>query len=461
MNKNYDVVIIGCGTSGAAIAYTLSKYDLKVAVLEKENDVAMGTTRANSGILHAGYDPEPGTLMAKLNVRGVEIAKELAEKLGYMYRPVGSLVLAFSGHDVKTIKTLKARGDANGVKGCRILTKEEVQQMEPMVSENVVAALYAPSAICSPWELCLCMAETAVLNGTDLLLETEVVDISREKDGDWKVVAARNLDPLTQADAKDRKSTELLEFSARFVINAAGLFADKVHDIVQTVDADDDTGHNRTKPHGTRHGCYGRSEGEIRFGYLDQLLEPVLEALVLASAELEVLVKRHDCDCHKTGTDGDCTSGADLSPENHIGNTGIDYTGHQEDYRTGDQGLQILIEGSLLVRRNGSGIHFRLFVDGPLHLRCRLQQLVVLVSRQNALCSIHDGIHVHRGLGDIHSVAEIKVIPARCFVQSQFDNLASLVSRTSRIKAFYSFLEIVVKLILDVLELGIDDTRDP
>ena len=231
MNKNYDVVIIGCGTSGAAIAYTLSKYDLKVAVLEKENDVAMGTTRANSGILHAGYDPEPGTLMAKLNVRGVEIAKELAEKLGYMYRPVGSLVLAFSGHDVKTIKTLKARGDANGVKGCRILTKEEVQQMEPMVSENVVAALYAPSAICSPWELCLCMAETAVLNGTDLLLETEVVDISREKDGDWKVVAARNLDPLTQADAKDRKSTELLEFSARYVINAAGLFADKVHDM--------------------------------------------------------------------------------------------------------------------------------------------------------------------------------------------------------------------------------------
>ena len=122
MNKNYDVVIIGCGTSGAAIAYTLSKYDLKVAVLEKENDVAMGTTRANSGILHAGYDPEPGTLMAKLNVRGVEIAKELAEKLGYMYRPVGSLVLAFSGHDVKTIKTLKARGDAHGVKGCRIVS---------------------------------------------------------------------------------------------------------------------------------------------------------------------------------------------------------------------------------------------------------------------------------------------------------------------------------------------------
>ena len=106
MKKQYDVVIIGCGTSGAAIAMTLSQYDLKVAVLEKENDVATGTTRANSGILHAGYDPEPGTLMAKLNVRGVELAKQLAEKLHFAYDPVGSLVLAFSGKDMVTLKVL-------------------------------------------------------------------------------------------------------------------------------------------------------------------------------------------------------------------------------------------------------------------------------------------------------------------------------------------------------------------
>ena len=107
MKKQYDVVIIGCGTSGAAIAMSLARFDLKVAVLEKENDVATGTTRANSGILHAGYDPLPGTLMAKLNVRGVEIARELAQKLHFAYEPVGSLVLAFSGKDMEIQVTLR------------------------------------------------------------------------------------------------------------------------------------------------------------------------------------------------------------------------------------------------------------------------------------------------------------------------------------------------------------------
>ncbi|MCR5009631.1 MAG: NAD(P)/FAD-dependent oxidoreductase [Clostridia bacterium] len=236
MNKNYDVVIVGCGTSGAAIAFTLAQYDLKVAVLERENDVAMGTTRANSGILHAGYDPEPGTLMAKLNVRGVAIAKELSKKLRFAYNPVGSLVLAFSGHDLKTLKTLKARADANGVKDCRILSKEEVQQMEPMVSEDVIAALYAPSAVCSPWEFCLTMAETAALNGTEILLETEVVGISREngKDGNagdagnWKVVAKQTSWPNGPANAP---KVEEITLTTRFVVNAAGLAAEKIHDM--------------------------------------------------------------------------------------------------------------------------------------------------------------------------------------------------------------------------------------
>ena len=233
MKKQYDVVIIGCGTSGAAIAMTLAQYDLKVAVLEKENDVATGTTRANSGILHAGYDPEPGTLMAKLNVRGVELAKQLAEKLHFAYDPVGSLVLAFSGKDMETLKVLKARGDANGVKGCKILTKEEVHKIEPMVSDKVVAALYAPSAVCSPWEFCLTMAETAVLNGVELFLDTEVKNIERSTvDGcNWIVVAAQNTNPLRTADAADPKDIKTLEFEARFVVNAAGIFAEQVHDM--------------------------------------------------------------------------------------------------------------------------------------------------------------------------------------------------------------------------------------
>ena len=239
MNDQYDVVIIGCGTSGAAIAFTLAQYDLKVAVIEKENDVATGTTRANSGILHAGYDPKPGTLMAKLNVRGVEIAKELSKKLRFGYDPVGSLVLAFSGRDMKTIEELKRRGEANGVKGIRILTREEVQKIEPLVSDKIIAALYAPSAVCSPWEFCLTMAETAVLNGTKLLLDTEVVEISRLDGADaaaadgcnWKVVGRQNTNTLTEARHAKPEDLKTIELHTRFVINAAGIFAKDVHDM--------------------------------------------------------------------------------------------------------------------------------------------------------------------------------------------------------------------------------------
>ena len=117
----YDVLIIGCGISGAAAAFELSKYRLKVAVLEKENDVSTGTTKANSAILHAGYDPEPGTLMARLNVRGSALARTLCPALDVPYRPCGSLVLGFSEADRAVLQALWQRGRANGVPGRRHL----------------------------------------------------------------------------------------------------------------------------------------------------------------------------------------------------------------------------------------------------------------------------------------------------------------------------------------------------
>ena len=123
-----DVIIIGCGIVGAAAAFELAKYQVRVTVLEKENDVANGTTKANSAILHAGYDPLPGSLMARLNVRGVALAKELCQKLDVPYRACGSLVLAFSPEECATLETLKARGEANGVPGLEILSGEEVRR---------------------------------------------------------------------------------------------------------------------------------------------------------------------------------------------------------------------------------------------------------------------------------------------------------------------------------------------
>ena len=165
----YDVAIIGCGVIGAAAAYALSRYDNKVVILEAENDVADCTTKANSAILHAGYDPAPGTKMARLNVRGVALAKEICAKLDVPYKQCGSLVLALAESELPHLQHLYENGVANGVPGLKILSKEETLAMEPNLSANVCGALWAPSAaIVSPWEYALAMTEVAVRNGVEL-----------------------------------------------------------------------------------------------------------------------------------------------------------------------------------------------------------------------------------------------------------------------------------------------------
>lgn len=209
----YDIAIIGCGIVGAAAAHELSKYHLSVCILEKENDVADGTTKANSAIIHAGYDPLPGTLMAKLNVRGAALTKELAQELHVAYSQVGSLTLAFNEEDKKTVQTLYKRGIANKVPGISILSAEEVQSMEPNLSKEVTCALYAPSAgILMPWRMALALAESAVLNGAKLYLNCPVTAID--------TVSSGFLLHTPQGD-----------FETKAVINAAGTHADIIHDM--------------------------------------------------------------------------------------------------------------------------------------------------------------------------------------------------------------------------------------
>lgn len=182
--RRYDIAVIGCGVVGAAVARQLSQYRLSVCVLEKENDVAVGTTKANSAIIHAGYDPRPGSLMAKLNARGVELVKELAPKLHFPYQPIGSLLLAFTEENLETVEVLYQRGRHNGVPGLKILSADEVREMEPNVNPEVKGALYAPSAgIVSPWRMALAFAESAVRNGVELRRNCPVTGISKTKDG--------------------------------------------------------------------------------------------------------------------------------------------------------------------------------------------------------------------------------------------------------------------------------------
>ena len=208
-----DVAIIGCGVIGAAAAYELSHYPLQTAIFEAENDVADCTTKANSAILHAGYDPEPGTRMARLNVEGVALAKEICARLDVPYRQCGSLVLALSPAELPHLQKLYENGLANGVPGIRLLSAEETRAMEPGLSPEVAGALYAPSAaIVSPWEYALAMAEVAVRNGVELHLSSPVTGIQKTASG-WALTTPSGV------------------VEARYVVNAAGIRADAVHDM--------------------------------------------------------------------------------------------------------------------------------------------------------------------------------------------------------------------------------------
>ena len=210
----YDVAIIGSGIVGAACAYRLSRFNLKTVVIEKNNDVCCGTTKANSAIIHAGYDPKPNTLMARLNVEGSKMTQEICEKLDIPYKQIGSLVAAFSEEEAKTIEELYQRGVKNGVQGVKVIGKDELKKLEPNISDEAVCALYAPTAaIVNPWEYGLAMAETAVRNGTEIMLEAEVTGIDK-KEHSWNLHTAKG------------------DIEAEYVINAAGVNSDDIHNMV-------------------------------------------------------------------------------------------------------------------------------------------------------------------------------------------------------------------------------------
>lgn len=208
----YDVAIIGAGVTGAAIARELSRYRLKTVVLEKGEDVALGSSKANSAIVHAGFDCVPGTLMARLNVQGSKLMPEVCRELSVPIQNIGSLVIAFNDDDVLVLHKLKQQGDTNGVPGLEIISGDEVRRWEPNISPAVVAALWAPSAaITCPFELTLALMENAVANGTDLKFGFAVTGLVR-KGNHFAVTSAAG---------------ETIE--ARFVVNAAGLYADEIN----------------------------------------------------------------------------------------------------------------------------------------------------------------------------------------------------------------------------------------
>jgi len=206
-----DVVIIGGGVIGASIARELSRYSLNIILIEKEDDVAMGTSKGNSGIIHAGYNDDFKTLKGELNIKSNPKFDKLCADLKIPFKRIGSLVIGFSEEDFRKLKGLKENGEKNVLKNLEIITSDKLFRLEPNLSPKAKYALYAPSAgIISPYEFTIALADNAVINGVKVLLETEAKDIRIEEKQVYGVVTDRGL------------------IETRVIINAAGLYADEI-----------------------------------------------------------------------------------------------------------------------------------------------------------------------------------------------------------------------------------------
>jgi glycerol-3-phosphate dehydrogenase len=209
-----DVAIVGAGVIGTLIARELSRFKGDVALLDKSNDVAGGSTKANSGIIHAGYDAEPGTKKARFNVLGNPLFDGLCEQLDVRFDRIGSLVVAFSESERGTLEQLQRRGIQNGVGDLRIIEREELLALEPNLDDAALCALYAPQAgIVDPWEIAVAAAENGADNGIEVLLNFPVEAIERNN-GHFRIIGRSG------------------EIRARRVINCAGVFADRIHEMV-------------------------------------------------------------------------------------------------------------------------------------------------------------------------------------------------------------------------------------
>ena len=210
----YDIIIIGAGVTGCAIARELSRYEARICVVERCSDVCEGTSKANSAIVHAGYDAPAGSVKARMNVAGNERMEALCRELDVPFRRIGSLVICMEEERLPELQALYDRGMANGVQGLQILDRVQTLELEPGLSDEVRGALFAPSAgIVCPFELTIALAENAAENGVEFRLNTEVTGIVREENG-------------------YRIRTEKGDMNARMVVNAAGVYADAFHNMV-------------------------------------------------------------------------------------------------------------------------------------------------------------------------------------------------------------------------------------
>lgn len=214
MNNTYDVIVIGAGVLGCFAARNLTRYQMNIAIIEQREDVCTGISRANTSIIYSGYETKPGTLKTELCVNANRFFEELCEELDVRFTRCGSIMLCFGERGEKVLRQKFEQGIQNGVPGIRLLSREEILQMEPNLSKEITMGLYAPTTgVVNPWELGIAAWENAAANGCKTFFSTKVSNISKENDG-YCI------------------TTNSGEFKARGIVNCSGLFSDEIHDLL-------------------------------------------------------------------------------------------------------------------------------------------------------------------------------------------------------------------------------------
>lgn len=327
----FDVAVIGAGVVGSLITRELSKYNLKIALLERHNDCAMGATKANSAIVHAGFDAKPGSLKAKLNVRGVELMKKFCKELNVPLKNNGALVVAFSEDEIPHLNELLERGIKNGVPDLRVIDRDELVKLEPNIGDTAVAALVAPtSSIVCPYELTIAGVENAVTNGAEFIRNCRVEGIKHN--GEEFVL-----------------STTCGEITAKYVINAAGVYSGKVASLI---------GDNSIEIV-VRHGDYyllDKSQGTLVSRTIFQcptkmgkgvLVSPTVDGNLIVGPSAEDIDDGDDADTTNVGLDKIYTNAVKSVPKVSLRNAITSFSGNRAHPTSDD-----FIIGSSAVNKN-------------------------------------------------------------------------------------------------------------